>query len=133
MSTMSTISTLGNIFISRPRRLLSGIIGFLMLFTVLFSAFYIISEATHECPALSHAGSAASHDASAASHDHSEENCPICACIRQCEITLRGLGNSLTRQLAVIVPILFVLLITFSFVTVFLQETLVSKKIRLND
>ncbi len=127
------MSTMSNMFFSRPRRSFSGIIGFLMLFTVLFSSFYIFFEADHECRAASPAGSAESHDSSAASHDHSEDNCPICACIRQCEITLHGLGSSLTRRLAVIIPIFFVLLITFSFVTVFLEETLVSKKIRLND
>ena len=64
------------------KRIAAGIMGILMLFIVLFSAFYIAAEADHDCTG---------------------EDCPICACIQQCENTLHQIGDGIASQAAVII------------------------------
>ena len=97
---------------SKSKRIISGFIAFLMLAVMLFSAFYIAAEADHDCTG----------------HD-----CPICACIQQCENTLYQIGNGAAIQFSAVLPILFALL----FVTVWTfsprMETPVTRKVRLNN
>lgn len=94
------------------KRIAAGIMGILMLFIMLFSAFYIAAEADHDCTG---------------------EDCPICACIQQCENTLHQIGDGITSQAAVIIPFVFLLVSIFLFASLFPQETLVSRKVRLNN
>lgn len=97
---------------SRHKRIAAGITGILMLFIMLFSAFYIASETDHDCTG---------------------EDCPICACIQQCENTLNQIGDGIAPQVAVIIPVVFLLVSIFLFESLFSQETLVSRKVRLNN
>ena len=83
-----------------------------MLVIVLFSASFIAAEADHDC---------------------SGDDCPICACIQQCENTLRQIGSCAVGQSAVIIPaILFFISVLFS-ACIYRQETPVSRKVRLNN
>ena len=94
------------------KRIAAGIMGILMLFIILFSAFYIAAEADHDCTV---------------------EDCPICACVQQCENTLHQMGDGIASCAAVIIPIVFLLVFIFLFAPLFSQETLVSRKVRLNN
>ena len=75
------------------RRFAAGAAVFLMLILLLVSAVYVIAEADHEC-----AG----------------EDCPVCACIRQCENNLGLLRDGTARHTAfcalyalILLPLLF--------------------------
>ena len=94
------------------KRTAAGILGMLILFIILFSSILIASEVKHECTG---------------------EDCPICACIQQCENTLRHIRNTVDHPAAAIIPIIFMLVSADLFVIDSAQETLVSSKIRLNN
>ncbi len=96
----------------RHMRIAAGIMGIMMLFIMLFSAFYIAAEADHDCTG---------------------EDCPICACIQQCENTLHQISGGITSQAVIIIPIVFMLISAFPYAVCFLRETLVSRKVRLNN
>ena len=86
--------------------------AFILLVIMLFSTFYIVAETDHVCTG---------------------EDCPICACIAQCENILHQLSDGTTGQLAVIFPIIFMLVAAFLLASDFAQETPVSRKVRLNN
>ena len=97
---------------SQPKRFAAGIIALMMLIVVLFAVSFITEEADHDC---------------------SGDDCPICACIQLCENTIQQIGSGAAAQAAVIIPaILFFISILLS-VCVWSQETLVSRKARLNN
>ncbi len=96
----------------RHKRIVAGILGMLMLFFTLFSAFYIIAEADHDCTG---------------------DDCPICACIHQCEDTIYQTADRIVPQITIVLPVTFILVTVFHFAIRFSQETLVSRKIRLNN
>jgi len=96
----------------KNKRIAAGIVAILMLFIMLFSASFIAIEADHDCKG---------------------EDCPICACIAQCENTLHQIGAGAAVQTAVIVPVFFLLIPAFLFAYNFMQETPVSRKVRLNN
>ena len=98
--------------IMKNKRIAAGIMAFLMLFIMLFSASFIAIEADHDCTG---------------------EDCPICACIAQCENTLHQIGDGAAVQAAVIVPVFFMLIPAFLFADDFTRETPVSRKVRLNN
>ncbi len=98
--------------ISKSKKITAGIIIFMMFFVVLFSAFFIATEANHHCE---------------------DENCPICALIAMCEHTLRQAGDGAVRLITVLFPISFILIAVFLQETGRQQETLISKKVRLNN
>lgn len=97
---------------TKVKRIASGIIGFMLLVIVLFSSFFIAAEADHNC---------------------AEEDCSICAYILQCENMLRGIGDGTVAQLFAIALLLSVLPFTARFTAELLLETLVTKKVRLNN
>ena len=90
-----------HLHIMKNKRLAAGIIAFLMLFIMLFSASFIAIEADHDCTG---------------------EECPICACIAQCENTLHQIGDGVAVQAAVIVPVVFMLILAFLLATDFTSE-----------
>ena len=94
------------------RRMTAGAIGFVVLVVVMFSSVYIAKESVHNC--------------------HGED-CPICACIQQCEDMLHQLGNGLLGIL--IINIAFAIFITSGIFPVLnlIYQTPVSRKIRLNN
>ena len=97
---------------SKKQRIMSGIMSLMMLVIVLFSAFFIAAEAGHDCTG---------------------DDCPVCACIQQCERTLRGIGGGTAAQRALFVPILFVLMAVGAFAAAARRDTPVSQKVRLNN
>ena len=97
---------------SKALRIAAGIMGLMMLILVLFSAFYIAAEADHDCCG---------------------EGCPICACIHQCEKTLRGIGDGTAVQCATIVPAILILFAAAFVIPAVFRDTLISRKVRLNN
>ena len=96
----------------KMKRTAAGIIALMLLVVLLFFSFFIAVEADHDCVG---------------------EGCPVCVCIQQCEETLHQIGGGIAFQAAVIVPAFFLfitILISFFGVAV---NTLVSRKIRLNN
>ncbi|MCR5060383.1 MAG: hypothetical protein K6A80_05035 [Saccharofermentans sp.] len=98
--------------LSKHKKIMAGIMGILMLFIVLFSAFYIIAEADHDCDG---------------------EDCPVCTCIQQCVNTLHQTDDGMPRQAAVIVSVVLLSVSVVIPVLVIPLETPVSSKVRLND
>ncbi len=97
---------------SGSKRIAAGVMGLLMLVIVLFSAFYVAAEADHDCCG---------------------EDCPVCESIQLCEATLRRAVSGTTAPRAAVVP---VVLFLFAVIPATLQvsgETLVSRKVRLNN
>ncbi len=93
------------------KRALSCVIGIMMLFIVLFSAFYVAHEINHDCTG---------------------DDCPVCACVVQCEKTLHQICEWIAPQIAIILqPVLILLSVCIS-MPVLVQDTLVSKKVRLD-
>ena len=96
----------------KTKRVAAGIIAVMMLVIVLFSVFYIASEAGHDC---------------------SDENCPICACIQQCENTLNQVSGGAACQAAVSIPAIILFAVFFSSPCTFSQDTRITRKVRLNN
>ena len=94
------------------KRIAAGILGFLMLFAVLFSVFYVSLEADHECCG---------------------EDCQICVTIRQCEDILRQTGSGVTVRAAVALVFILLLIKSFSIASNVPVETLVTDKVRMNN
>lgn len=98
--------------IFKSGRIAAGIMGLLLLITVLFSAFFIAAEADHDCRG---------------------DDCPVCACVRQCENTIHQIGSGTAASVSVILPIFFFLILSVRFTADFLRGTPVSRKIRMNN
>ncbi len=97
---------------TKMNRILTGIMAVMVLFVVLFSAFYIGAHADHDCTG---------------------EDCPICACIAQCENILHGSGGIPFLAANGILPIV---LLTGSIIIsygVVISNTPVSTKVRMNN
>ncbi len=100
------------LIVSKHKRITAGILVMFIFFTMLFSAFCIAAEADHDCTG---------------------EDCPICACIQQCENTLHQIGDGIALQAAVIIPVIFIFLCISLFTLGLPRETPVSGKVRLNN
>ena len=98
---------------STAGRIASWLIGLMMLSAVVLSVFYIAAEAGHDCTG--------------------EEDCPVCACIQQCENTLRRIGGreALSDFAAISVTALTGTAVLYA--ALFSRETPVSGKVRLNN
>ena len=92
----------------------AGILGFLMLALILFSSFYIAAESDHDCCG---------------------EDCPVCSCIQICEDNLRLFENGVEAktEMSAVLPVLLLLLAFAPLVSTLPQETLVSRKVRMNN
>lgn len=97
--------------VSNSKRIVAGIMGILMLVCMLFSAFYIAAEIDHDCTG---------------------DDCPICVCIQQCVKILDQVADGAV-QVSVAIPVFFIFLFVLFSVRSIVQETLVSKKVRLNN
>ena len=95
----------------RKRLLISILASLLLILSVLFSAFYLVAEADHDC-----AG----------------RDCPVCACIQQCANTLKQIRTTLAGHFLPAVLTAAVALLTWIFCGHLFSRTLVSQKIRLN-
>ena len=101
-----------NIGIMKQKRIAAGILAFLMLFAMLFPVFYIAAEANHHC---------------------SGEDCPVCACISQCEAVLHQMGDGQVAQIAVFAVFTYLIVSAATFVAAYESETPVSRKVRMNN
>lgn len=93
-------------------KIIAAIMGVMMLVVVLVSASYVAVEAVHDCTG---------------------EDCPICACINQCENTLRQVGGGVDFQADTVLPVFFILIMAVPAAVSLTAETPVSRKIRLNN
>ncbi|MBR5419884.1 MAG: hypothetical protein IK115_01905 [Lachnospiraceae bacterium] len=87
-------------------------LGLTALFALLLSSFLITLENHHHC--------------------HGED-CPICACIQQCRDNLRQLGDTLLPSVVCFVLFTAVLSAAFSDTAPVLQDSLVSRKVRMDN
>ena len=71
--------------------------------------------------------------AAEAEHDCTGDDCPICACIRQCETCLSVLSGGCTGAFSFIAFGTFVIFIAKAAKDTFKSTTLVTQKVRLND
>jgi hypothetical protein len=96
----------------QSNRFVAGIMAVMMLVVVLFSVTFIVVEIHHDCCG---------------------EDCPVCACISQCESILQQFGYGMTLQAAVIS--LAVILVLCNFLSLFIraQDSPVSRKVRMNN
>lgn len=101
-----------NLNSSKAKRFTGSIIAVMVLLIVLLSAFCLGHEAGHDC---------------------SGEDCPICDIMRQCENALRGLSEGIAAPAVVMLPAVLALFVAVLFVSFISSETLVSRKIRLNN
>ncbi|WP_155988360.1 hypothetical protein [Oribacterium sp. P6A1] len=93
-------------------KIIAAIMGIMMLAVVLVSASYVAVEAVHDCTG---------------------EDCPICACINQCENTLRQVGGGVELRFVSVFPVFFILIMAVPAAVSLTAETPVSRKIRLNN
>ena len=96
----------------KTNRIAAGILSLMILFSVLFSSFYISAESLHSCTG---------------------DGCPVCACIHQCENTLRRFCGRAALQAPVVIPAVSLYPAGALFMTAVLHKTPVSAKVRIND
>ena len=102
---------------NKVNKRITGIMAVMMLIIVLLSAFYIASHVEHN----------------SVHHNCSDHDCPICACIQQCESMLRGFNDNSQGSAAIFMPLLLIF-ITISLMTCSRTEnTPVSNKVRMNN
>ena len=94
------------------KRASAGVLAMLLLFIMLFSAFFISAETGHDCTG---------------------EDCPICESIQHCENTLHQISGGTGPAAAGLIPAVFILIIASLFSIELLQETPVTEKVRLNN
>jgi len=100
--------------ISLNMKIATGIMATMILIVMLFCSYYIASESGHKCI------------------DNTGENCPICACIKQCKSVIHHISDGMVTIVAIILPIIFFILTELPDTDQSQEQTLISQKIRLN-
>ncbi|MCR5057449.1 MAG: hypothetical protein K6A81_02360 [Clostridiales bacterium] len=98
--------------VSRKVKVFAGILGCLVLFTLLFSSVFIALESDHECDG----------------HD-----CPICSILKQCEAVIRVFKEGKTQHTAPVLPVLILFATMHLIPALITSETPVSRKVQLNN
>ena len=93
------------------KRIATGILGFMLFVIILFATLLINEQVDHDCIG---------------------DNCPVCACVAECENALRQVGGGIGIQITIFVSIVFALFLAFFFTAFLLKKTPVLKKVRLN-
>ena len=101
-----------NSMVKKANRTVAGIISIMMLVVLLFSAFYPVVEAGHECTG----------------HD-----CETCACIRQCAELLRHAGETLAFAVFFLLSCVVFHIALFSKPCLAFHKTPVEARVRLNN
>lgn len=97
---------------TKKQKTLASLICAVFIVVMLFSIFFIVKEADHDCTG---------------------ESCPICACIHQAEETLQRLGTS-TVGAEAFLPAMEMSALALACGFLFVPCTsLISQKVRLND
>ena len=99
---------------NRIRQISAGIMIIMVALVMTLSAFFIAAETGHRCHCT-------------------DDDCPVCACLQQCERTLNQISTGLSVLAAAIIPASFFLFAVLFLQALVLRETLVSRKIRIND
>ena len=94
------------------KKITSIILTIILILIVSFFSFYIATELHHDCCG---------------------EDCPICILISQCEHTLKQLKESLVPFFQLNSLLVFNVVFVFSNIFYNLNNTLVSKKVRMNN
>ena len=102
---------------SKPHRILAGILAVLVLFIVVFSAFYVAMEADHDCCA----------------HSASEHECPICECLEKCEAVLSAFRSVSVKSVHTVFAVIVLISIAHILFAKFSPRTPVSSKVQLNN
>ena len=97
---------------NRKKRLLAGMLGMVFLVAVLLSTFYLVAEAGHDCTG---------------------EDCPICACMQQCENTLHTMAYGGVLAVVAVLPMFLLFFRVLSEASKMVQETPVTRKVRMNN
>ena len=97
---------------AKTERFAAVITAVVILFAVLLSYFYISAEACHECTG---------------------EECPVCAVILQCEKTLTKIGSAAVITATAIISTFIFIQTAVQDNCAFLQNTPISRKVRLNN
>ena len=103
---------LKNITNSTINRVFACIMASMVFFMVLFSTFFIVSHADHDCTG---------------------EECPVCACIQQCENILHSTGDGEAFATTEILPVILFSGFIFVSYCIVISDTPVSTKVRIND
>lgn len=111
MSFATTVD-MKNSFFVKLNRIGAGFMSFMMLSLMVLSLYFVSAEAGHECEG---------------------EHCHICECIEQCCNTVRRMGEGAIRLFTAAITVIFTVLSVTCVERRFSEETLVSKKVRLND
>ena len=90
----------------------AGILGIMTAVLVLICSFYVVTKTDHDCEG---------------------EDCPVCACIQACENVLRQADGCTPVMDAVMLPVLLFTVPFYFQADCFVQNTLISEKVRLND
>lgn len=98
--------------LTNKKRLIALVVLVAVLAVALFSSCYVIREADHDCTGAA---------------------CPICAMIEQCEDNLRQIGNGQITIIAVMAAICCFFSAFYPVVSTVSIETLVTRKVRLNN
>ncbi len=97
---------------SKMNRTLAGIMAFMILLVMLFSALFIISHTEHDCTG---------------------EDCPVCACLHQCENILYGAGDGSQLTASGIIPLAHIIGFILVSYCIVISDTPVSAKVRMNN
>lgn len=99
-------------YISRSKRIAMCIMGIMIFIVVLFSVLFIARETNHDCKG---------------------DDCPICACLIQCEKTIHQIGVRIVSLVAIVLPIADLFLSMCVLLFFIAYKTPVSGKIRMNN
>ena len=97
---------------ANKKRLIALVVLAAVLVITLFSSCYVIKEADHDCTGAA---------------------CPVCAMIEQCENNLRQIGIGQSTVLAVVAAVFCFFSAFYLAVSTVSVETLVTRKVRLNN
>ena len=91
---------------------LAGIMAAMILLVMLFSAIFIVTHTDHDCTG---------------------EDCPICACLQQCENILHGAGDGSHLIASGIIPLVLITGFILVSSSIVISDTPVSIKVRMNN
>ena len=94
------------------KKTIAAILAASVLFILLFSVYFIAEHFDHDCTG---------------------DDCPVCACLQQYEIVLRGLETGMTAGAGVCVPTLVLMIYVSLICSSVAGKTPVSIKVRLNN
>ncbi len=101
-----------NTFLKNMKKTAAGIMAIMMLLVMLSSAYFLAAHADHDCDG---------------------EDCPVCACIHQCENLIRGVGDCAAAVSAVLLPVFLTFLFLSCGIGPMIGDTPVSMKVRMNN